>query len=71
MKKKQGKKKKLTNKKKISESNAFKNIERNIPAVTLKTKKPNGIPKYVADRMAKEYFLQQEYQQLWVCPYLL
>ena len=43
MKKKQGKKKNLTKKKKISENNAFKNIEREIPAVTLKSKKPNGI----------------------------
>ena len=56
MKKKQGKKKNLTKKKKISDSNAFRNIERKIPDVTQKTKKPNGIPKYVADRMAKRIF---------------
>ena len=56
MKKKQGKKKNLTKKKKISESNAFSNIERKVPEVTIKTKQSNGIPKYVADRMARRIF---------------
>ncbi len=56
MKKKQGKKKNPTKKKQISESNAFKNIETKVPAVPLKTKQTTGIPKYVADRMAKRIF---------------
>ena len=56
MKKKQGKKKNLTKKKKISESNAFRNIEKKVPIIASKTKQSNGIPKYVADRMAKRIF---------------
>ena len=56
MKKKQGKKKNFIKKKQKLESNAFRNIEKKVPAVTLKTKKSNGIPKYVADRMAKRIF---------------
>ena len=56
MKKKQSKKKNLTKKKKISESNAFRNIERKVPVITPKTKQSTGIPKYVADRMAKRIF---------------
>ena len=56
MKKKQGKKKNLTKKKQTAEGNAFRNIEKKVPAVTLKTKQSNGIPKYVADRMAKRIF---------------
>ena len=56
MKKKQGKKKNLINKKKISEGEAFRNIEKKVPAITPKTKKSNGIPKYVADRMARRIF---------------
>ena len=57
MKKKQGKKKNLTKKKKISESNAFKNIENKAPLVTTKNKQTSGIPKYVADRMARRIFI--------------
>ena len=53
MSKKQGKKKKSTNKKKISESNAFRNIEKKVPTIAPKNKQTNGIPKYVADRMAR------------------
>ncbi len=56
MKKKQSKKKNLTKKKQITDGNAFRNIERKVPAVTLKTTQSNGIPKYVADRMAKRIF---------------
>ena len=56
MKKKQGKKKNFTKKKKISEAVAFRNIEKNIPIKTPNTKKSSGIPKYVADRMAKRIF---------------
>ena len=56
MKKKQGKKKNITKKKKIYEGEAFKNIEKKVPAVTSRTKPSSGIPKYVADRMARRIF---------------
>ena len=57
MKKKQSKKKNFTKKKKISESDAFRNIEKKVPILTTpKKKQSNGIPKYVADRMAKRIF---------------
>ena len=53
MKKKQGKKKNFSKKKKISESVAFKNIDSKVPTVTSKATPASGIPKYVADRMAR------------------
>ena len=53
MKKKQGKKKNFSKKKKISESVAFKNIDSKVPTVTSKARPASGIPKYVADRMAR------------------
>ena len=56
MKKKQGKKKTITKKKKLSEGNAFRNIEKKSPVINTNYKQPNGIPKYVADRMAKRIF---------------
>ena len=56
MKKKQRKKKNLIKKKKISEGDAFRNIEKKVPTIIPKSKKANGIPKYVADRMAKRIF---------------
>ncbi len=56
MKKRQGKKKNLTKKKKISDGNAFRNIDKKVPVITPKAKKSTGIPKYVADRMAKRIF---------------
>ena len=56
MKKKQGKKKNLTKKKKISEVNAFRNIENKDQTLPSRTKQQNGIPKYVADRMARRIF---------------
>ena len=56
MKKKQGKKKNLTKKKKLSESNAFRNIEKQVPRKTSEIRQSTGIPKYVADRMAKRIF---------------
>ena len=56
MKKKQGKKKNFTKKKKISESDAFRNIEKKVPKISPKIKQSTGIPKYVADRMAKRIF---------------
>ena len=56
MKKKQGKKKNITKKKKISEGDAFRNIEQRVPTVTSRTKQSSGIPKYVADRMARRIF---------------
>jgi len=56
MKKKQGKNKNLSKKKKISENYAFKNIEKKVPLTIQKEKKSSGIPKYVADRMARRIF---------------
>ena len=56
MKKKQGKKKNITKKKKIAEGDAFRNIEKKVPTVTSRPKQSNGIPKYVADRMARRIF---------------
>ena len=56
MKKKQGKKKNITKKKKLSEGNAFRNIEKKAPVIIKNPKQSNGIPKYVADRMAKRIF---------------
>ena len=56
MKKKQSRKKNLTKKNKISESDAFRNIEKKVPIITPKPKQSSGIPKYVADRMAKRIF---------------
>ena len=56
MKKKQGKKRNTTKKKKISDSNAFKNIEKKDPEIIPKSNQSSGIPKYVADRMAKRIF---------------
>ncbi len=56
MKKKQAKKKNFAKKKKISEVDAFRNIEKKVPIITPKTKQSSGIPKYVADRMARRIF---------------
>ncbi len=56
MKKKQAKKKNLTKKKKISQVDAFRNIEKKVPTITPTTKQSSGIPKYVADRMARRIF---------------
>ena len=56
MKKKQAKKKNLSKKKKITEVDAFRNIEKKVPSLTSKSKQSIGIPKYVADRMARRIF---------------
>ena len=56
MKKKQAKKKNLTKKKKITEVDAFRNIDKKVPTIIQKTNKSTGIPKYVADRMARRIF---------------
>ena len=56
MKKKQSKKKNLTKKKKISQDEAFKNLDTKVQKISPKTKQSNGIPKYVADRMARRIF---------------
>ncbi len=56
MKKKQTKKKNLSKKKKISEVDAFRNIEKKVPSLTPISKQSSGIPKYVADRMARRIF---------------
>ena len=56
MKKKPGKKNKISNSKKISEVEAFKSIDQKAQKSTPKIKKSTGIPKYVADRMARRIF---------------
>ena len=56
MKKKQSKKKIINRKKKnLSETTAFANLEKESNTVTTKKLK-SGIPKYVADRMARRIF---------------
>ena len=57
MKKKQSKKKIINKKKKNkSEAIAFTNLEKNSEKVFLPKKTSSGIPKYVADRMARRIF---------------
>ena len=57
MKKKQSKKKIINRKKKISsEKTAFSNLEKTSNTVVTKKKSSSGIPKYVADRMARRIF---------------
>ena len=57
MKKKQSKKKILNKKKKIiSEKTAFENLEKKSKTVTTSKPSTSGIPKYVADRMARRIF---------------
>ena len=56
MKKKQSKKKIINRKKKISsEKTAFSNLEKT-PSAVINKKSSSGIPKYVADRMARRIF---------------
>ena len=57
MKKKQSKKRAQKNKKKIiPEKNAFANFEKTSKPVTTSQHSSSGIPKYVADRMARRIF---------------
>ncbi len=57
MKKKQSKKKILNKKKKIlSEKTAFANLEKSSKKVISPKRSTSGIPKYVADRMARRIF---------------
>ena len=57
MKKKQSKKKIINKKKKnISEKTAFANLENKSETVITQKRSSNGIPKYVADRMARRIF---------------
>tara|TARA_A100001035_G_scaffold31396_1_gene21155 strand:- start:188 stop:628 length:441 start_codon:yes stop_codon:yes gene_type:complete len=57
MKKKQSKKKNLNKKKKNSSPNvAFANIEKKFDTVNTQKQSKTGIPKYVADRMARRIF---------------
>ena len=57
MKKKQSKKKTQNKKKKIySETTAFANLEKTADTVTSPKRSSSGIPKYVADRMARRIF---------------
>ena len=57
MKKKQSKKKIINRKKKsISEKTAFANLDKESSTLINPKKKTSGIPKYVADRMARRIF---------------
>ncbi len=57
MKKKQTYKKNTSKrKKKIVEQNAFENIDKKTPNIVNKNTSNSGIPKYVADRMARRIF---------------
>ena len=56
MKKKQSKRKNVTKKKKINQSDAFKNVENKVKSAPQKPRTSTGIPKYVADRMARRIF---------------
>jgi len=57
MKKKQSKKKTPNKKKKnYSEKTAFANLEKTSNTVTTPKRSSSGIPKYVADRMARRIF---------------
>tara|TARA_B100000242_G_scaffold230530_1_gene170604 strand:- start:3 stop:452 length:450 start_codon:yes stop_codon:yes gene_type:complete len=57
MKKKQSKKKIRNRKKKnLSEQTAFANLEKESKTITTQKLSKNGIPKYVADRMARRIF---------------
>ena len=56
MKKKKGKRKNVTKKKQINQGESFKSLENKLKSPPLKPKSATGIPKYVADRMAKRIF---------------
>ena len=56
MKKKQSKKKNQQKRKSI-ERPVFKNIEKKVNTTPIKKKTSSGIPKYVADRMARRIFI--------------
>tara|TARA_B100002051_G_C16386938_1_gene463305 strand:- start:92 stop:541 length:450 start_codon:yes stop_codon:yes gene_type:complete len=57
MKKKQSKKKIINKKKKkLSDETAFSKLEKKSNLETISTKSSSGIPKYVADRMARRIF---------------
>ena len=57
MKKKQSKKKILNKKKKnLTEKTAFANLKKNTNTENIPKKSSTGIPKYVADRMARRIF---------------
>ena len=62
MKKKQSKKKIIKNKKKIlSEKSAFAKLETKPKAVLPPKTSTSGIPKYVADRMARRIFFTRSW----------
>ena len=56
MKKKQRKRKNVTKKKKLAQGEAFKSIKNKVKSVPTKSVSKSGIPKYVADRMARRIF---------------
>jgi VIT1/CCC1 family predicted Fe2+/Mn2+ transporter len=57
MKKKQSKKKILNKKKNLSEKTAFANIDKKLNTEVKPKRSSSGIPKYVADRMARRIFI--------------
>nr|WP_075487887.1 PAM68 family protein [Prochlorococcus marinus] len=56
MKKKQSKKKIFKKKKNLSEKTAFSNLEKSSEKLIAPKRSTSGIPKYVADRMARRIF---------------
>ena len=56
MKKKQSKKKNLNRKKNLSKETAFSNLKKESTTISNQKKISSGIPKYVADRMARRIF---------------
>ena len=56
MKKKQSKRKNVTKKKKIAQVEAFKRVVNKVESVPQRQSSTSGIPKYVADRMARRIF---------------
>ena len=56
MKKKQSKRKNVTKKKKIAQVEAFKRVVNKVESEPQKQSSTSGIPKYVADRMARRIF---------------
>ena len=56
MKKKKGKRKNVTKKKQINQGESFKSLENKLISPPPKPNSATGIPKYVADRMARRIF---------------
>ncbi len=72
MKKKLSKKKTQSKKKKnYPEKTAFANLEKPSNTINNPKRSSTGIPKYVADRMARRIFFTAEFPQYWGCQFLL